>query len=136
MATLTGALGSVTVGDGPSININEWEADLQQVIHDDTNFASAINARTKRGGMAKLVGRASGWAKVGTTPGIGTFATEHDVAGGTFNLITQNLATATGRGYTFTGLMSFMTVDVVKAALVAVSFTFQSQGAVTEWTGY
>lgn len=135
--SLTGCNGAVTVGDGPTINITEWESDIQRQIFADDHFEESAdnaegNAKKKVGGMAKMIGRCTGFARVGTTPGIGTFATEHDVTGGTFNLVSQINSSATDTGYTFTGLMSNMTVDVIKTGLVTVSFDFESQGAVTK----
>ena len=92
MATLTGVNGKVVVGDGPTINVIEFAADIQRDIFDDSHFdpigdGTEGNARSKVGGMAKCVGRLSGWMRSGTMPGIGTMATEHDAAGGEFNLI-------------------------------------------------
>jgi len=113
------------------MNITEWEGDIQRDVFDDSHFDGVEgNARTKVGGMAKLVGRCSGWAQVGTTPGIGSLGTEDEVTGGTFNLTADTASSATDLGYTFTGIISDMTVDVIKTGLVAVSFSFESQGVV------
>lgn len=135
MATLTGCNGSVTVGDGPTMNITEWESDIQRDVFDDSHFDGVEgNARTKVGGMSKLAGRCSGWAQVGTMPGIGSMATEHEVAGGTFNLVVDTNSSSTDIGYAFTGLISDMTVDAIKTGLVAVAFSFESQGVVAKIT--
>lgn len=134
MATMTGVKGKITIGDGPSINVYEWEADLQRDIFDDSYFDEAnLNARTKVAGMAKLVGRAAGYAKTTVTPAIGSMATENEVTGATFNLVIDDSATPDA-GYTFSGLINTMTVDVIKIGLVAVALTFESQGAVANIT--
>jgi hypothetical protein len=127
--SITGVAGSVTVGDGPTINIYEWSGDFGRDVYDDSHFDSdKSNARKKVAGMAQLTGRCVGYAQTGTTPGIGAMATEHDVTGGTFELMAD--ATTSDIGYSFTGLIADLTVDVVKVDLVHVSFSFQSQGAV------
>lgn len=135
MATATGTKGSVTVGEGPTINITEWETDERRTIHDDTYFDGVnISARTKVGGMATLFGKCRGWARTGVTPAIialqttGVSATD---IGGAFALETDS-STTPHKGYSFTGVLSNVVVDVVKIDLIAVSFDFQSQGEVIQ----
>ena len=137
--TLTGVEGLVTVGDGPTINISAFDLDIVRAIHDDSHFdggedigGSVIvhNAKTKVGGMVRATGTCQGWVRQGTTPGLGTMQTEHEVTGGSFILLTES-GTSTNASYTFEGILGSITVNHVKIDLVAVSFSFRSQGAVT-----
>jgi hypothetical protein len=127
MATLTGAGGSVTLADGPSINIFEWSADVRRDIFDDSNFNDAKNARTKMGGMADLAGSCRGTMKSGTTPTFGSMATEHTPPTAAFYLEADN---ANNTNYKFAANLTNMTIEVRKTDRIIVSVSFQSSGAV------
>lgn len=131
MASLTGAVGSVTIpgAEGPSLNIFEWSADIRRDIFEDSDFNSATNARSKRGGMADMVGTIRGRAKEGTTPGIGAMATLHHAGTALFYLEADG-AVGVDANYKFTGIMSQMRISTPKVGEIEVSATFESTGVV------
>lgn len=128
MATLSGCAGSVTLGEGPDINIYEWSADVRRDVFDDSDFGSATNARSKVGGMADLAGTCRGRCKTDTQPGIGSMATEHKAATAGFYLEADG---ANNKNYKFSGLLSNVTVNVTKTGIIDVSASFESSGAVS-----
>ena len=128
MASLTGCVGSATITDGPTLNIFEWSADIRRTIYDDSDFNSATNARSKMGGMADMVGTIRGRAQTGTTPSIGSMATEHATATGAFYLVSQG--GTSDKNYKFAGILSQMRVSEPKQGQVEVTATFESSGAV------
>lgn len=127
MASLTGCVGAVTLGDGPSINIFEWTGDLNRTIYDDSDFNDALNARKKIGGMARMTGSVRGRAKQGTTPSLGAFTTLHAV--GTPGFLLESDA-ANSKNYSFSAILSQVRVSTPKAGQVEVSANFRSHGAV------
>ncbi len=139
--TLTGAEGSVTIGDptGLTMNVTRWRLKLSRTVEDDSAFDDGTdgdNARRVGGGMARGTGTLEGWARVGTTPSLGTMATPHEVTGGTFKLRTRYVAvgTASDQGYSFAGLVENLAIGVPKNGRVSLSCSFRTTGAVTKIT--
>ncbi len=110
MASLSGVTGEVTITDGPTLNVYEWSADIRRDIHEDSDFNSQTNARSKLGGMADLVGTVRGRAQTGTVPSIGSMATEHATGTAAFYLVSQGAAIDSN--YKFAGILSQMRVSV------------------------
>ncbi|KKN19684.1 hypothetical protein LCGC14_0943280 [marine sediment metagenome] len=132
MATLTGVDGSVTLAEGPVLNIFEWNADLRRDIFDDSDFTDATNARKKLGGMADLVGTCRGTitgavGAGGGPPAIGTMATEHGVGTAGFELESQG---ATAKNYKFTGILTSVQTTTTKTDRIICTVAFESSGAV------
>ncbi len=131
MATLTGVGGSVTLGEGPTLNIFEWNADIRRDVFDDSDFSSATNSREKVGGMADLVGTCRGTMAGGLTdgpPGIGTMATEHGAGSGGFFLESEGVG---NKNYKFSGILTSVQTTVLKTDRIIVTVGFESTGAVT-----
>lgn len=128
--SLSGAKGEVTIGAGEDVLVNvfEWEADVQRDIFDDSHFDGDVHGgKTKVGGMAKLNGRCTGFARAGVTTKLATIQTPGAATGAAFVLETDN---ATGDGYSFTGKVFNVTPTVNKVNLIGVTFNFESLGLV------
>lgn len=130
---VSGVNGSITfptaVG-GQTVQITDWTATIQRDIHDVSNFDDTDNWRKKQGGMAHLTGSCTGFfdADVGDTDKITTFGTED--AAPTASCVLQAY---TAKTFSFTGILGNLTVTVSKTGgPVAISFTFESSGAVSE----
>lgn len=133
MATLTGVNGSVTLAEGPVLNIFEWNADLRRDVFDDSDFTDATNARKKLGGMADLVGTCRGTitgaaGAGGGPPAIGSMATAHGTGTAGFELESQG---ATAKNYSFKGILTSVQTTVTKPDRIICTVSFESSDEVT-----
>lgn len=136
MATLTGIGGTVTLqglegAPGSQFHVFEWTLDLQREVFDDTNFDSSgnvdENARTKVGGMYHGVGRVRATAAKDEAFDLADFQTSH-AGPSTGNFV---LTAATGRAYTFKGMIANINVAVAKRDRVFYDISFNTSGDVT-----
>lgn len=132
MATLTGVGGTVTLGEGPTLNIFEWNADIRRDVFDDSDFSSTGRAREKVGGMADLVGTCRGTMAGGLTdgpPSIGEMAstTEFEGTAGFF-LESEGVG---NKNYKFKGILTSVQTTVTKTDRIIVTVGFESTGEVT-----
>lgn len=132
---VSGANGGVTfptgAGEaGQTIQITDWTATIERVIHDVSNFDDTDNWRKKQGGMAHLTGSCTGFFDGDTadTDKIAAFGVEDDPPSAGMVLTAY-----TAKTFSFTGIIGNLTVTVAKTGgPVTISFTFESSGAVTE----
>lgn len=149
MATRTGVEGTVLfpnaaalVGLPPSLHISEWSADLRRDVFDDSSFSSTSHARSKVGGMADLAGTCRAWADRDDHVLLGGMDTViANVLGGLpstadFELREGVISTGpeTLARYTFRGIISSISIAVVKTERVAYDISFESSGAISAAT--
>lgn len=127
MAALSGATGSVTVvGGGQTTLITRWTCSIERDIHDISNFDNSTNERTKLGGMMDLKGTVEGTVNDAAMPDIATQMQAEDSTGTpTFVLLTK-----AGKSYTFTALISNISMDVPKGGVQTFTMAFESSGAI------
>ena len=135
MASITGVDGKVTIPAAAGIvqttNIHffEWEADIVQVVEEDSNFDGAVNWKGKVALSHQLVGTARGTMVSASDFSIGDFGTVNEVPNAGFILQSQS-GTSTNSSYTFSGMLSNIRTEVKKPGRVFVFVSFKSSGAI------
>ena len=128
-AAITGQDGSVTIpaaAGGQTGLIYRWNARFEREIHDVSTFDDATAARTKAGGMMKLVGSCDAYFN-GTTPAITTAPVTSGVADADQPVVAGFfLKVSTSRHYSFSGIISSIRIVTEKAGQCVVTMNFQS----------
>jgi len=132
MAGLTGAKGLVTIpsgAGGQTILITRWTASIDREIFDISNFDDGLNERSKLGGMIHLVGTVEGTIDDAASPVLTQMQAEDSTGTAGFKLVFKD--STTDGEYSFTGIVSNISVDVPKAGRQTFSMSFESSGAIT-----
>jgi len=127
---ISGVTGSVTLPTGHSGRIRAWSATLSQSVNDATGFSQARWA-VNLGGIASLSGSASGYLEydaASTAPALAISTNP----GPTVLGASMNLVAGTGCSFSFTGVISSISVGQSVDGVGTVAFSFVSSGAVTE----
>jgi len=128
MAALSGATGSVTntAVVGQTTLITRWTASVERDIHDISNFDTATNERTKLGGMMDLKGTCEGTVDDGAMLVLTQLQAEDSTGTAAFVLTSK-----AGNTYSFTAIVSNLSMDVPKGGVQTWSMAFESSGAIT-----
>lgn len=136
MATLTGVGGSVTIAEiatAAALHFFEWSLDIQRDVIDDSNFSDASNARTFIDGLYHGVGRARATAAQSQALQLGKLDVEHAQPTADFELRSQTGAVA-HTAYTFSGIITGLTVAVNKRDRVFYDVAFETSGDISKTT--
>lgn len=135
MAVVSGIGGSANIPDAVTsdgstgavaINIYKWTANVTREIYDASVFGSAVNWKTKVGGIADLQGTAEVWHDDTALAFVEDFTDLAAPAAG-FTLVIGGV-----KKYSFTGLInSHQITDIKTGGLVVAVISFENSGAVT-----
>lgn len=131
MATpLAGTLGNVSFGsETQQTEITEWNATIESDMFPDGDFGSTQYFSTETRGMYDLKGTARGLVAAGVLPAL-TFLPDGALPSGAFVLTSDS-----GNTYSFTGVISNLSVKTPKKGLAEFTVTFESSGAISYASG-